>query len=80
MDVGDAGIWVGANVAGMGVAEAGMVVFVGRGAGLVEGATVTDRSHAEVTMMIREMFKRGFFSSVLYMAEFPFVLDHSHQE
>jgi len=82
------GVRLGANVAGrevtegrigVGLPDIALIVFVGRGTGLVEGATDTDISHAIATTMNREMNKRGFFI-VLCMAEFPFVLDHSSQE
>jgi len=73
MGVGDTGTWVG-------VTETGMIVFVGRGSGLAEGATATDRSHARVTMLNREKNKKIFFTIVLYMVEFPFGFNHSHQE
>jgi hypothetical protein len=41
---------------------------VGRGAGLVEGATDTDMSHAKATTINREMNKMGFFIIMVFMA------------
>ena len=66
--VGDAGIWVGAWVAGSWVS-------VGLGVCLVGEATVNDRSHARAMRMDRDRKKWIFF-----MVAFPFVLDHSPQE
>jgi len=50
------------------------MLFVGREAGLVEGATVTVRSHAMAMTMNMEINKSGLFTIVLCMAEFPFML------
>jgi hypothetical protein len=52
--VGEAGIWVGAMVAGW-------MVFVGKDAGLVGDATVTDMSHASDAIMSIERNKKAFF-------------------
>jgi hypothetical protein len=73
MGGGDASIWVETPVAGI-------MVFVGRGAGPVEGATDTDMSQAMATRMNREISKRLFFTIILCMVRFPFVLDHIQQE
>jgi hypothetical protein len=72
-EVTEAGIEVG-------MAEPTFMVFVGRGAGLVEGATDTDMSHAVATATNREMNKSGFFTILVYMAESPFVRDDTSQE
>jgi hypothetical protein len=72
-DVAEAGIWVE-------VSGAGIIVFVGTGAVLVEGTTVTDRSHAKDTTMNMERNKKIFFTVVLCMVEFPFMFNHIHQE
>jgi hypothetical protein len=73
--VAEAGITLGIA---LGIGEAGTTMFVGRGAGLVEGATDTDRSQAVVTSMSMKMDKRDLFRIVLFMAEFPFILKHTH--
>src|SRR5690349_16742025 len=70
--VGDAGTCVGATVTGI-------TVFVGRGDGLVEGDTATDRSHAVAVTMTIERNKRAFLTFVLYMAKSPFMLKHTPQ-
>jgi hypothetical protein len=54
MDVGEAGIWVGSS-------NAGTTVFVDRGAGLVGDATVTARSHANITTIKIDRNKKIFF-------------------
>jgi hypothetical protein len=69
--VGKAGIAVG-------LAETASIVFVGKGADRVEGATDTDMSHAIATRMNMEMNKRGVL--LRFMAEFPFAFDHIHRE
>jgi hypothetical protein len=63
----------------VGLPETALTVLVDRGAGLVEGATDTDMSHAMATTMNMEMNKRGFFTRLMFMAEFPFTLDHIDQ-
>jgi hypothetical protein len=68
MGVAEAGIKVD-------VSDTGIMVFVGRGAGLVGGTTVTDRSHARATTMNTERNKKAFF-----MGESPFILNHTHRE
>jgi hypothetical protein len=67
IDVGEAVIWVGSS-------NAGMTVFVGGEAGLVGNATVTARSHADITTIKIDRNKKIFF-----MFEFPFSLNHIHQ-
>jgi hypothetical protein len=76
MGVAEAGIWVGTCVAGIGVgvAAGGITVFVGREAGLVGCDTVTERSHpADMRAKMARSRK------ALFMIEFPFSLDDSHQ-
>jgi hypothetical protein len=51
----------------------GIIVSVGREAGLVVGTTVTVISHARDTTMKREKNKRAFF-----IATSPFRLHHSY--
>jgi len=69
--VGEAGIWIGAEVAGI-------IVFVGRGAGLVDCGTGADILHANDTKIKMDGNRRIFFTIVLCMVAFPFMLDHSH--
>jgi hypothetical protein len=75
-NVGDTRVCAGAIVPGIwvNVPDTGSVVFVGKGAGLVGGATVTVRSHARATKMIMERNKNIFL-----IVAFPFSLDHSPQ-
>jgi hypothetical protein len=56
------------------------MVFVGMGAGSVEGATGTDGAHAVATTRTMERQRRVFFTIVLCMAEFPFSFKHTHIE
>jgi hypothetical protein len=42
--------------------DAGIAVFVGRGAGLLEGDTATDTSHARAVTIKIETNKRFFFN------------------
>jgi hypothetical protein len=71
--VGEGEICVGASVAGT-------TGFVGNGAGLVGDATVTDKSHARDITINRERNKRTFFTIVLCILKFPFILNHTYQK
>jgi hypothetical protein len=70
--VGEAGMRVGGSVAGS-------VVFVGRGPA-VGAATVTDISHARDRITNRERNSEILFRIEVYIVEFPFILDHIHEE
>jgi hypothetical protein len=58
--------------------DSGIRVLVGRGATLVEGTNVTVELQAIATKRTIEINRRGFFTIVLCMAEFPFMLKHTH--
>jgi hypothetical protein len=67
MLVAEAGTWVGSS-------DTGIVVLAGAGSVLAGGVKYTFRSHAKVTMIRRDRNKSSFFSIVLDIVEFPFVL------
>jgi hypothetical protein len=58
------------------VEVAGIRVAVGRGIGLVGGATFTVTSHPTVMTMTAERIKKAFFTIVLCIAESPFTMNH----
>jgi hypothetical protein len=73
LSVGEAAIWVGASVAGTNV-------FAGNEVGLVGGAIDTDKSQARDITINRERNKRTFFTIVLCIVKFPFILNRTHQK
>src|SRR5574341_168881 len=71
------GVGVARTSSCVGDPDSGISVFVGSGATLVEGTSVTDGLHA-VAMTRARRKKRFFFTIVLCMAEFPFMHKHTY--
>jgi hypothetical protein len=71
--MGEAAIRVGASVAGTNV-------FAGNEVGPAGGAIDTDKSHAMDMTINRERNKRTFFTIVLCIVKFPFILNGTHEK